>query len=295
MGSSTRTLAGPPIAERILAGVRARIAAAGAAGAPPTLASVHRRLETPFEVYRRRQEKVAGSLGIRFRDEPIDPVGPASALSERLEALATDPNVDAVIVEHPLPAPFDLTEALDRLPLAKDVDGISAHSLGRLWVHRPIHVPAVARAAAEFVRAYELCAPGTRAVVVGRSETVGLPIAHLLLERGVDATVTVAHSRTADLSAALGGAGLIVSCVGHPGLLTRANVPKGAAVVDVGLSAVPDPADARRLRSVGDADGRDLDGWAAALTPVPGGVGPVTVAMLMENVVRAWSIGRSSA
>ncbi|EQD41354.1 Tetrahydrofolate dehydrogenase/cyclohydrolase domain protein, partial [mine drainage metagenome] len=105
---------------------------------------------------------------------------------------------------------------------------------------------------------------------------------------GPDATVTVAHSRTADLRSALAGARTIFSCVGRPGLLNRAVVPEGAAIVDVGLASVPDPGRPSGARAVGDADATDLEGWASALTPVPGGVGPVTVAELMRSTVVAW-------
>ncbi|MEM0128868.1 MAG: bifunctional 5,10-methylenetetrahydrofolate dehydrogenase/5,10-methenyltetrahydrofolate cyclohydrolase [Thermoplasmata archaeon] len=289
MEAGTRALSGAPIAESLLAEVRATLARAPPGSRPPTLASVHLRSDGPFEVYRRRQERTAASLGIRFRDEPIDPPAGPAALAARVEALAGDPSVHAILVEHPLPPPFDAREAMERIPLAKDVDGLSAGSLGRLWRGVPVHVPAVARAVAAIVDHYGLIASGDRAVVIGRSDTVGLPIAHLLLARGRDATVTVAHSRTPDLATATVGARLVVGCVGRPGLLDRRVVPRGAAVVDVGLSTVPDPERPGRSRSIGDADAAVLDGWAGALTPVPGGVGPVTVASLMGNVARAWA------
>jgi methylenetetrahydrofolate dehydrogenase (NADP+)/methenyltetrahydrofolate cyclohydrolase len=159
-----------------------------------------------------------------------------------------------------------------------------------------VHVPAVALAALAIARHYRLPIDGQPVTVVGRSDTVGLPLALLLTARapGPDATVTVAHSRTPDLRAALARARVVFSCAGRPGLLTRAVVPEGAAVVDVGLSSVPDATRPSGMRMVGDADPVSLEGWASALTPVPGGVGPVTVASLMASVTRAWEMSRAT-
>ncbi len=253
------------------------------------LAAVHLPAEGPFELYRRRQQKSAEALGIRFRDEPLTGARGDPELYERVRALAADPTVHAVIIEHPLPPPYDFHRAVDELPLEKDVDGLSTASLGRLVSSRAVHVPAVARAALRIARHYELVPPGERVAVIGRSETVGLPLAYLLLERGVDATVTIAHSKTTDLAGALAGARTIFSCVGRPRLLDRSNVPKGAAVIDVGLSSIPDPTRPGKSVAVGDADAAALEGWVRAITPIPGGVGPVTVAELMGNVVDAWA------
>jgi methylenetetrahydrofolate dehydrogenase (NADP+)/methenyltetrahydrofolate cyclohydrolase len=152
-----------------------------------------------------------------------------------------------------------------------------------------LHVPAVARAALAIARHYRLPIQGARVAVVGRSESVGLPLALSLAGRaeGMNATVTLAHSRTPDLARALAGVRTIFSCVGHPGLLDRSVVPEGASVVDIGLTSVPDSSAKSGARAVGDADWDSLEGWATAVTPVPGGVGPVTVAELMAGVARA--------
>ncbi len=296
----TRRLDGRPVAAAVDEATRRRIAAAPPGTRPPTLASVHRGLPTPFGFYRRQQARAAAAAGIRFRDEPLPPdAGPAelAALVERLDA---DPSVHAVLLEHPLPPPFDFGTAIAHLRPDKDVDGVGAANLGALLDGRARHAPAVALAAVEIARHYRLPFEGEPVAVVGRSATVGLPLALLLAARppGADATVTVAHSKTADLQGALARARTIFSCAGRPGLLRRAVVPEGAAIVDVGLSSVPDPDRPGGVRAVGDADGADLDGWAEALTPVPGGVGPVTVAALMRSTVDAWErlegIGREA-
>ena len=295
MTPSTVPLLGAPVAERLLAAVRSQVTALPPTGRAPTLASLHLPGARPFMFYARRQAKVAREVGIDFREEVLAEEGRPEELVQRLRQLARDATVDGVLVEHPLPPPFDFQRAIAELPPIKDVDGVSATSLGLLVAGHPIHVPAVARAALAIAHHYEVPLTGARVTVLGRSETVGLPLALLLLGKhaGANATVTVAHSRTPDLKAALAGSTVIFSCVGKPGLLTRAIVPRGATVIDVGLSSVPDPSKPSGARSAGDADAAELEGWVAGLTPVPGGVGPVTVAELMSSVVRAWHAGEN--
>ncbi len=231
---------------------------------------------------------------MRFASEATLASGSADEAERRLRALDADPSVDAVIVEHPLPPPLDFRRLVDQLRPEKDVDGVGTDSLGRLVTRRPGHAPAVARAAIDVARHYRLPLSGERVVVIGRSETVGLPLAILLLGRGegADATVTVAHAKSRSLREALLGARVVFSCVGRPNLLDRTNVPEGAAVIDVGLSSVADPSRPGGQRAVGDANAEALDGWASALTPVPGGVGAVTVAELLAATVRAaeWAV-----
>lgn len=292
----TQLLMGAPVATHRLEEVRKAVTAAPGRRRPPTLASLHLPGQRPFAFYARRQAKAARELGIEFREEVLAEGAPPEELVARLGALANDPTVDGVLVEHPLPPPFEFQRALAQLPPLKDVDGVSAMSLGLLVAGRPVHAPAVARAALDIAMHYQLPLSGARVAVVGRSETVGLPLALLLLGREAwgNATVTVAHSRTPDLRAALEGAKVIFSCVGRPGLLDRTVVPKDAAVIDVGISSVADPARPGQAKSVGDANAEALEGWASALTPVPGGVGPVTVAELMTSVVHAWKAGAAS-
>ncbi len=299
MTPATRRLDGAPVAAALEASIRARVGAAPTGTRPPTLASVHLGAPTPFQFYRRQQARAAGALGIGFRDEPLPTGAGPAELAERLRRLDSDPSVHAILLEHPLPAPFDFAAAIADVRPEKDVDGVGPANLGRSLEGRAAHAPAVALAAVEIARHYRLPIEGERVGVVGRSATVGWPLALLLGGRapGPDATVTVAHSRTPDLRATLAGARTIFSCVGRPGLLTRAVVPEGAAIVDVGLSRIPDPGRPNGARAVGDADAADLDGWASALTPVPGGVGPVTVAELFRSTVDAWErlegLGRS--
>lgn len=287
----TTSLAGAPVAEAVLQEAREAMRSAPTPPShPPTLASVHRAETSPFSVYLKNQARNAEKAGLGFRPVALAPNATAADLVRTVGELSDDPEVDGVLVEHPLPAELDFFGAITVLDPVKDVDGVGAANLGLLVARRPLHVPAVAAAALRIARHYELPIAGHRVAVVGRSETVGVPLALLLLARGAggDATVTVAHSRTPNLGAALEGADLIFSCAGAPGLLTREIVPRDAAVIDIGLSTLPDPSKSSGVRMAGDADAASLDGWARAVSPVPGGVGPVTVACLMSSVVQAW-------
>jgi methylenetetrahydrofolate dehydrogenase (NADP+) / methenyltetrahydrofolate cyclohydrolase len=288
----TLRLDGRPVADAIDKATRASVAAVGSGAPPPSLVSVHRGLDSPFRFYLRRQAKAAGALGIAFRDASLDPGDGPEELVASLRSLDRDPTVHGVLVEHPLPPPFDFFRALDELRPEKDVDGVGPRNLGRLVGQRPVHVPAVALAALAIARHYQLPLAGEPVAVVGRSTTVGLPLAVLLASAppGANAAVSVLHSKSGELAARLRGARTIFSCVGRPGLLTRTIVPEGAHVVDVGLSSVPDADRPGQQKAVGDADAASLDGWAGSLTPVPGGVGPVTVAELMAATVRAWKM-----
>lgn len=285
----TIRLEGKPVAEAIDEATRAAIGALPSGESPPCLASVHRGVDSPFRYYLRRQAKAAATLGIAFRDEPLHPGDGQPELINRLATLDQNRSVHAVLLEHPLPAPFDFYRAVAALRPEKDVDGVGTANLGRLVAQTPVQVPAVALAAVDIARFYELPIRGEPVAVLGRSETVGLPLALLLAGKGIglNATVTIVHSKSRDLKQALSHARTIFSCVGRPGMLTRAVVPEGAFVVDVGVATVPDPARPGSSKTVGDAEYADLEGWAAGVTPVPGGVGPVTVAKLMASTLQA--------
>jgi len=286
----TVRLEGRPVADAIDRATRAAIAAARAGTAGPSLVSVHRGLDSPFSFYLRRQAKAAAALGIGFRDVALAPGSGPDQLIATLASLDRDPAVHGVLVEHPLPPPFDFFRAVDELRAEKDVDGVSPRNLGRLVAQRPVHVPAVARAAFAIAQHYRLPLDGEATAVLGRSTTVGLPLAILLASPspGGNAAVTVLHSKSGELARRLQNVRTIFSCVGRPGLLNRQTVPEGVHVVDVGISSVPDPGRPGAQKAVGDADQEALDGWAGSLTPVPGGVGPVTVAELMAATVRSW-------
>jgi len=286
----TRILSGKPVGESLLKEVRSRLAEHGAGRTQPLLASIHLGSGGPFSFYLRQQARTAQEVGIGFRDVELPPGTNTEQLRKKVRELEEDPSTHAVLIQHPLPPGVDFRAVVDQLSPEKDVDGVGSVNLGRLVGQQPIHAPAVALAVLQILRHYSISTRGRRVVVIGRSSTVGLPLALLLAGRGEfgDATVTIAHSRTPRLAETLSGSEIVVSCAGVPGLLNRDVVPKGAVVIDVGLSSLPDPSKPSGVRAAGDADAPSLEGWVEAITPVPGGVGPVTAAQLMRNVVDGW-------
>ncbi|MDE1819390.1 MAG: bifunctional 5,10-methylenetetrahydrofolate dehydrogenase/5,10-methenyltetrahydrofolate cyclohydrolase [Euryarchaeota archaeon] len=291
--SPTARWEGKKLAEEIYERTTARIDRALAPGrAPPRLASIAVGEGGPFNVYQRQQAKMAAKAHIAFLPSVLPATVGQRELEEKVRALDQDPTVCGVILQHPLPHGLDFLRAVSLLRPEKDVDGVGSENLGRLAAHRPVQVPAVALASRDLLLHYGVRPEGRTVVVVGRSETVGVPTALLFLLRGNegDATVTIAHSRSKDLDSVLRTGEIIISCVGRPGLLTRANVAQRAYVVDVGLTTTSDPSRPTGVLMQGDANASSLQGWASALTPVPGGVGPVTVANLMANCARGYEL-----
>jgi methylenetetrahydrofolate dehydrogenase (NADP+)/methenyltetrahydrofolate cyclohydrolase len=196
-----------------------------------------------------------------------------------IAALNVDPVVDGLLIQLPLPPPLDERAVLEAVDPGKDVDGFTFANIGRLVENRPRFVPSTPAGILEILDRAGIEFAGRRAVVVGRSEIVGKPLAFLLLHR--HATVTICHSRTADLAAETRRADILAAAAGRPGLITGGMVKPGAVVVDVGITRVDG-------KLVGDVDFPSVSQVASALTPVPGGVGPMTVAMLLQNTLQAF-------
>ena len=228
-------------------------------------------------VYIRHKHAAAAEVGI----EPVDVRLPVDVgqeeLLERIATLNADDAIDGLLVQTPLPPHLDEAAAQEAVDPAKDVDGLHPLNAGRLYLGRPTLAPATALGVLALLDEYEVTLEGARAVVVGRSEIVGRPVAQLLLQR--NATVTMCHSRTADLPAEMRAADVLVVAVGIPHFVTPDVVKAGAAVVDVGITRTGDGL-------VGDVDPAVAE-VAGFLTPVPGGVGPMTIALLLQNTVRA--------
>jgi methylenetetrahydrofolate dehydrogenase (NADP+)/methenyltetrahydrofolate cyclohydrolase len=235
------------------------------------------------EVYIRLKHEAALEAGIR----PVDRRLPAETTEEELLGLIAELNADrsihAVLVQTPLPAGIDEIRVTNAVEPAKDVDGFHPLNAGRLYRGRPTIVPATAVGVMALLDEYRVELEGARAVIVGRSDRVGKPLIHLLLQR--NSTVTVCHSRTADLGRETAAADVLVAAVGVPGLVTADMVKPGATVVDVGVNRT-------EAGLVGDV-APGVAEVAAYLTPVPGGVGPMTIACLLENAVRC-ALGGSS-
>lgn len=275
---SARPLPGRDLAAAIRTDTAERAAELAAAGRPPKLAVVTATADESSAWYVRSIVTAAGKVGIACEVVDLGPEAPAAEIRERLESLSADGQVSGIILQTPLPGGAKLEDLASAIVPAKDVDGANPLSLGRLAAGLPAFAPATAEAVVRILEHHGVELAGRHAVVVGRSTVVGKPAAHLLLDR--HATVTVCHSRTADLPAVTSAGDILVAAVGRAGLITAEHVKPGAVVVDVGTN----PTDDGGL--VGDVDPAVAE-RAGALTPVPGGVGPVTTALLLWHTVRA--------
>ena len=287
---------------------RARDASKRVEGAPPSLRVLLVGDNPASQAYVSSKAKAAADAGIRAETLrlPVD-IAPGDLLAEVARANA-DPGVDGILVQLPLPKGHDQARVLDSVHPLKDVDGFHPENVGLLHQGRPRFVPCTPAGIMELLAAYEIPTAGRRAVVLGRSDIVGKPVAALLTAR--DATVTVCHSRTRDLAAVCREADILVAAIGRPGFVTRDFVKGGATVIDVGINRIT-PNDApeglrrsNRIREaletkgralVGDVDYDDVAPVAGWLTPVPGGIGPLTVAMLLGNTVHAATLRRGPA
>lgn len=267
--------------KEVAAEVKAEVAAAvGDLSQIPGLATVLVGDDPASEIYVRNKRKTAEKVGIRSIHHQLPAETNQRDLEELIDSLNVDAAVDAILVQLPLPAHVDSSAVIQRILPEKDADGLHPHNLGLLVLGQPGPRPCTPAGAMRLLDHYEVPLAGAKAVVVGRSFLVGRPLALMLSAKGVDATVTIAHSRTKDLADATNGADIVVAAVGVPGLITKRHVRAGATVVDVGINRVGD-------RVVGDVDFAGVVEVAGAITPVPGGVGPMTVAMLMVNTLNA--------
>jgi methylenetetrahydrofolate dehydrogenase (NADP+) / methenyltetrahydrofolate cyclohydrolase len=228
--------------------------------------------------YTRRLETLCAEIGIGARLVTVGEDAATAEVVQRVAELGTDPEVAGIIVQQPLPAGIDSSAVTATIDPSKDVDGVTSENAGRLMLGQPAFVPATAAGVMEILRYYGIDVSGRRAVVIGRSAVVGKPLALLLLAQ--NATVTVCHSRTVDLPEVTRSGDLVVAAAGRPGLVTAEMIREGAVVIDVGTNFVDG-------RMVGDVDFEGVAEVAGALTPVPGGVGPVTNLMLLLNVLAA--------
>ncbi len=251
-------------------------------GYAPALAIVLVGADAPSAVYLQQILRTCRTVGIDGRLVELSGDVTSAHLRRRILELNDDPLVSGIIVQMPLPAEIPLSVVTDAIDPDKDVDGIHPLNAGRLLQGHPGFVPTTAQAAVELLKRSGIELRGRDVVVIGRSNVVGKPAAVLLTRE--DATVTVCHSRTPNLGGYLARADVIVVAVGRPGLVTGAMLKPGVTVVDIGINVID--SDAGKVL-VGDVDFASAQGVAGAITPVPGGVGPVTNALLMTHVLQA--------
>jgi methylenetetrahydrofolate dehydrogenase (NADP+)/methenyltetrahydrofolate cyclohydrolase len=301
---TARIIDGTAIAAQIRAEVAARVAAfTGRSGRQAGLAIVLVGERPDSQVYVRGKLKMAGEAGLDAQVSMLPATAPLAEILATVRRLNLDPAVDAVLVQSPLPdalGPSAMQQVFDLIDPAKDVDGVTPENVGRLVQNRAALVACTPAGIVEMLERSQIAIAGAHAVVIGRSEIVGKPVALLLLHR--HATITICHSRTKDLEKIAASADILVAALGRPGFVRRSFVRPGATVIDVGINRVTDAEIAKDLLGaqserfqtfqkrgsilVGDVHPAVAE-VAGALTPVPGGVGPMTIAMVLANTLKA--------
>jgi methylenetetrahydrofolate dehydrogenase (NADP+) / methenyltetrahydrofolate cyclohydrolase len=292
-------LDGRKINAQILQELRPRIEALRTRQRAPGLAVVLVGNDPASEIYVRSKIKTSHELGITSLDITPAVTITTNELLDIVRGLNADPAVDGILVQSPLPRHIDPQRILLAIDPAKDSDGFHPFNVGSLVANRPAPRACTPAGIMEILKRYEIPIAGKRAVVVGRSDIVGKPMALLLMH--ANATVTICHSRTRDLAEECRRADILVAAIGKAGLITAEHIKQGAVVIDVGMNRITDEATAARLVGhdeerlrlfqkngsvlVGDVEPRALQAMSSAYTPVPGGVGPLTIAMLMSNTV----------
>ncbi len=242
------------------------------------------------QVYVGRKEKASAAVGIRSETLRLPADTDQATLLDTVQRLNGDDGVDGILVQLPLPGHIDEQTVIETIDPAKDVDGFHPVNQGRMLAGLPGLKPCTPAGIVELLQRGGVPLSGARVVVVGRSNIVGKPAAAMLMQKGIDATVTVCHSRTRELGTHTRAADVLVAALGRPRAITAEMVRDGAVVIDVGIHRIDDGEGGARLgrtRLVGDVDFDGVSRLASAITPVPGGVGPMTVAMLMRNTVEA--------
>src|SRR5260221_7329031 len=281
----TRTIDGNAIARELRAGLIRRVAALAARGVRPGLAVVQVGDRPASRVYVRNKIKACGEAGLYSEHIELPADADEPTLLRRIRTFNNDARIHGVLVQLPLPPQFAAERVLEAIAPAKGVDGLHPTNMGLLTVGKQRFVPCTPLAVMKILVHEGADPQGRHAVVIGRSNIVGKPVALLLLQKG--ATVTICHSGTADLGAMTLQADILVVAAGKPKLVAAGMVKPGAAVIDVGINRLADG------KLAGEDDFQSVLGIASFITPVPGGVGPMTIAMLLENTVM--SAGRGSA
>jgi methylenetetrahydrofolate dehydrogenase (NADP+)/methenyltetrahydrofolate cyclohydrolase len=282
---TTRILDGKALAKTVQSRLRSQIEAVlPQRSRPPGLAVIRVGDDPASAVYVRNKERACERVGIASFGQHFPATATAAEISAKIQELNDDERVDGILLQLPLPAHLDAVALLLQLDPDKDADGLHPINLGRLMRGEPGLRSCTPAGVMEVLKEYAIDPSGKNAVVVGRSILVGKPMAMMLLE--ANATVTVAHSRTQNLAEVVAAADIVVAAVGRPEMITAEMVKPGAVVIDVGINRVSDGDAGYKL--AGDVAFEEVSEKAAWITPVPGGIGPMTVAMLLKNTVEAY-------
>ena len=281
---------GAAVAAKVLEETKQRVDALRQRGIKPGLAVVLVGNDPASRAYVRSKDRKAAELGLHSVKEELPSDTTQDQLLALVEKLNADPAIHGILVQSPPPPQIDEAAIVRAIDPRKDVDGFHPVNVAKLALEDPTgFVPCTPLGCIRLLLDYGIETAGKNAVVVGRSMIVGKPMALLLMKRGPggDATVTVAHSRTKNLAAVTRAADIVVAAIGRPHFLGADHIREGAVVIDVGINRIDDPSHPKGYRLVGDVDYDSVADRCAAITPVPGGVGPMTIAMLMSNCVTA--------
>ncbi len=279
---------GKDVAQTLREGLRLEVAALKNKGITPGLAVVLVGEDPASQVYVASKVRACEELGIYSQKWVLPSDTTQERLIELIRQLNADDRIHGILVQSPPPKHIDESAVVLSIDPRKDVDGFHPANVAKLVLEEEDgFVPCTPLGCMELLKAYGIPTAGRRAVVIGRSMIVGKPMAHLLMSRKANATVTVAHSRTENLAQLCRTADILVAAVGKPEMVTADFIKPGAVVLDVGINRIPDASRPRGYRIVGDVDFEGVRDKCSAITPVPGGVGPMTIALLMSNTVKA--------
>jgi methylenetetrahydrofolate dehydrogenase (NADP+)/methenyltetrahydrofolate cyclohydrolase len=284
----TDIIDGNAVAADVRDGLSTAIDTLDDAGVTPTLATVLMSDDPASQTYVSMKQQDCAEVGIEARDVELDPDAPAAELFDTVADLNADPDVNGILVQMPVPDHIEDRDVIRAIDPAKDVDGFHPENVGRLVAGDPVYKPCTPHGVLKLLDAADVETEGADVTIVGRSNIVGKPLANLLVQKADygNATVTVCHSRTDDLGEKTRRADVVIAAVGVPELVDGSMIADGAVVIDVGVNRVERDGESTL---VGDVDFESAEAAAGAITPVPGGVGPMTRAMLLYNTVRATS------
>lgn len=279
---------GNEIAKQVLGELKIKVAEIASSGIVPHIVVIRVGNDPASISYVNKKEKTAREIGMKSTVKLFPESISQADLEQEIDALNADQNVHGILIQAPLPKHINETEIFNRVLPEKDVDGFSTANIGRLVQELPEAFAACTPAGIiELLERSDVRTTGKHAVIVGRSLIVGKPVSALLLSKKSNATVTVCHSRTENLAEITRQADILVAAIGRANFITRDMVKPGAVVIDVGINRVPDASKKNGYRLVGDVDFENVAPLCEQITPVPGGVGPMTVAMLMKNTFAA--------
>jgi methylenetetrahydrofolate dehydrogenase (NADP+)/methenyltetrahydrofolate cyclohydrolase len=286
---AAKIIDGREIAEKIRQELKMEIEALKKRGVTPGLAVVLVGENPASQQYVRNKNKAAHEIGIYSEQHNLEASTGEAELLELIRKLNADPKIHGILVQLPLPEQIDEKKVLNLIDPDKDVDGFHPVNLGRMMVGEPGFLPCTPHGVVKMLAYSGVKTSGSHVVVVGRSNIVGKPVANMLMQKAdqADATVTVCHSRTRDLPSVTRQADILIAAIGRPEFITADMVREGAVVIDVGVNRVDDAASPKGFRWAGDVKFDEVAEKAAAISPVPGGVGPMTITMLLYNTVQS--------